>query len=426
MLVSIILAVKNGAETVEDALKSLLAQSYPCLEIIVIDGGSTDGTLDVLEKYRPHFSYFISEPDSGISDAWNKGITAATGSLIAFLNADDYYATDAVEQAVRAIGTKKRAISYGSTWFGEDDDFELIVGSHPPKNILRHFNFYFTSCFVTKDVYDSVGLFNTSVRIAIDTDFLLRAVLNNVEFVASGVEVYMRRGGVSDRFYLRAYSEYVDALSHHSFIEAKDVKRLKFKEKYRYKAKKVISVRALLKFKDVVYFTLLAACNLGLAILPGFRSRALLLKAIKADIDPSATVHRKQTLIGFGKLSLGENSTINYNCLLDLRRGIKIGRNVTLSQGVQVFTLGHDPHDRFFRLRGARVEIDDDVVIFSKCLIYPGVKIGKGAVVYPGSVVTKDVAEWEIVGGNPAKRISTRQVAGRVSYSAAYNKWLAF
>ncbi|MDR1377034.1 MAG: glycosyltransferase, partial [Synergistaceae bacterium] len=89
---SIVTVCLNAAPTLEQALKSVLAQPYPHLEYIVIDGGSTDGTLRILDKYKDRLTRVISEPDGGIYDAFNKGIALATGDIVGLLNADDQYA----------------------------------------------------------------------------------------------------------------------------------------------------------------------------------------------------------------------------------------------------------------------------------------------------------------------------------------------
>ena len=95
--ISIITVCYNCAKTIERTIKSVLSQSYPLVEYIIVDGNSNDGTVDVIRKYEQSISFWLSEPDKGIYDAMNKGIDAATGELIGFINADDFYADGAVE-----------------------------------------------------------------------------------------------------------------------------------------------------------------------------------------------------------------------------------------------------------------------------------------------------------------------------------------
>ena len=124
-----------------------------------------------------------------------------------------------------------------------------------------------------------------------------------------------------------------------------------------------------------------------------------------------------------GKLTSGKNSVINLSRYLDNRRGINIGNTVGLAHNTQIYTLGHDLNDPQFQTKGAAVTINDNVFIFSNALIMPGVTIGEGAIVLAGSVVTKNVEPWTIVGGNPAKKI--RERSREIDYKQIYRYWFA-
>ena len=102
--VSIITSVYNAASTLEGCLLSVRNQSYHDVEHIVIDGGSTDGSVELIQRHSSQLAYWISEPDGGISDAWNKGLSAATGEWIAFLGADDVLLPDALSQYLAVCG----------------------------------------------------------------------------------------------------------------------------------------------------------------------------------------------------------------------------------------------------------------------------------------------------------------------------------
>ena len=120
---------------------------------------------------------------------------------------------------------------------------------------------------------------------------------------------------------------------------------------------------------------------------------------------------------------MGNDSVINFGCYLDNRRGIKIGDNVGIAHNTKIYTLGHDIESPKFETKGAQVIIKDNAFIFSNALIMPGVTIGEGAIVLAGSVVTKDVEPWTIVGGNPAKLIKMRKQ--KIAYLQNYNYWFA-
>ena len=109
-----------------------------------------------------------------------------------------------------------------------------------------------------------------------------------------------------------------------------------------------------------------------------------------------------------GGISIGTGSVVNRSCLFDNRHHIKIGKHVSVARNVSIFTAGHDPESPFFEMVTAPVCIDDHAVIFADAMIMPGVRIGAGAVVYGGAVVTNDVDPMSIVGGVPAKHIGYR------------------
>ncbi len=179
MKVSVITVVYNNAETIEDTIKSVAEQDYTDIEHIVVDGGSSDGTLEIIEKYRGRLGKIVAEPDEGIYDAMNKGLALATGEIIGFLNSDDLYADSSVlEQIVNAFqdGTvdacyadlvyvskdNEKIIRYWKSSLFEKGDFTL--GWCPP-----HPTFY-----VRKSVVEQLGGFDQSVKIAADVELMMR------------------------------------------------------------------------------------------------------------------------------------------------------------------------------------------------------------------------------------------------------------
>ena len=114
MTVSIITVCFNIADTIEDTIKSVLSQDYKDIEYIVVDGGSTDGTLEIISRYRHKIAKVISEPDNGIYDAMNKGLRSSTGDILATLNGDDVYANQSiVGRMVEFIESKDLDAAYG-------------------------------------------------------------------------------------------------------------------------------------------------------------------------------------------------------------------------------------------------------------------------------------------------------------------------
>jgi len=135
--------------------------------------------------------------------------------------------------------------------------------------------------------------------------------------------------------------------------------------------------------------------------------RRILYRLAGFEVHGSASVHDVR-FFSFGRLSIGADSIVNRGCYLDNRRGMSIGDSVVIAHDTKIYTLGHDVNSPDFATAGAGVRIEDYAVLFSNVLVMPGVTIGRGAVVLPGSVVAHDVEPMSIVGGNPAVRKGVR------------------
>ena len=181
--ISIVTAVLNRARSIERTLASVREQDYPNVEHVVVDGGSTDGTLEILE--RTEGIRWISEPDDGLADAMNKGIAMADGEWIGWLNSDDYYLPGALN-AVAAAADSDPEVRWivGKCQIIGADDREIRTAITAYKNwLLRHYSFRlyltqnFVSCpstFVRKDAYEAVGPLDPRYRISMDYDVFLR------------------------------------------------------------------------------------------------------------------------------------------------------------------------------------------------------------------------------------------------------------
>jgi len=183
MKVSIITACFNSAETIQNTFDSIRNQTYNNIELIVIDGASNDGTLDIIESNKDIISKMVSEPDQGLYDAMNKGINIANGDIVAILNSDDIFPSDdVIANVINKFQETNCDILYGNINYknkkGETvriwDSSPYLKGSfvkgwHPPH----------PSLFVKKSVYDRCGLFDTDFKIAADFEFMLRAFEKN-------------------------------------------------------------------------------------------------------------------------------------------------------------------------------------------------------------------------------------------------------
>lgn len=205
MRISIITVTFNAVKTVADTLQSIATQTYGDIEHIVIDGASTDGTQELIARYTSRISRFISEPDSGIYDAMNKGLAMATGEVIGFLNADDAYAGNDVLQRVAELMAHNELDAV----FG---DAEFVNPAHPNRTIRRYRSNRFRpdriawgwmpahpALFLRRGVYERFGVFRTDYRIAGDFELIARifhgGTLNY--FHVPEVWVRMRTGGIS-------------------------------------------------------------------------------------------------------------------------------------------------------------------------------------------------------------------------------------
>lgn len=175
MLFSIITVCFNSEKTIERTIKSVLEQSCQDYEYILVDGASSDRTLEIIHKYKPLFQgrmKLISEPDKGIYDAMNKGIQAASGELIGIINSDDYYEKDALEKIAQAYQGYEYTIIYGLVRSVEDGkEIMVYLKNHEfiEKDMITH-----PSCFITKKLYERFGSYSLEYPYSSDYEFMLR------------------------------------------------------------------------------------------------------------------------------------------------------------------------------------------------------------------------------------------------------------
>lgn len=175
MKVTIITPAYNSASTIARTIESVINQTYKNIEYIIVDGGSTDDTLQIIDKYKKSANidfHVISEPDNGVYDAMNKGIERASGELIGIINSDDWYELNAVESIINEYKNNRYEIVYGAVrYWNHDlitqavlyghDNLDLQMISHP-------------GCFVTKALYCDYGMYNLAYKSSADYEFMLR------------------------------------------------------------------------------------------------------------------------------------------------------------------------------------------------------------------------------------------------------------
>ncbi len=142
------------------------------------------------------------------------------------------------------------------------------------------------------------------------------------------------------------------------------------------------------------------------------------------QIGPESSILTDFKVSTTGNLTIGPNTVINNSCRFDNRFPIKIGRNVSITYGTHIYTKGHDVDDPQFKTKGGGVTIEDYVWICGNAIILPGVRLGKGCVILSGAVVSKDVGEFQVVGGNPATLV--RERTRNLEYQLNWNPWVPF
>jgi glycosyltransferase len=206
MKISIITACLNNADTIEETILSVIGQEYAEREFIIVDGGSTDGTLEIIEKFKPEISKIVSEKDEGIYFALNKGIDLATGDVIAFLHADDVYAnTHVIRDVMKLFSEKKPQGVYGDLFYVEREDISKVTrywksGKYKDGLFLKGWMPPHPAFFLKKSCYDKFGKFDTSFHSAADYELMLRMIHKNKISIAYLPEVLvkMRVGGKSN------------------------------------------------------------------------------------------------------------------------------------------------------------------------------------------------------------------------------------
>ena len=178
-LVSIVTIVYNGEAHIEKAIQSVVGQSYDPIEYIIVDGGSTDGTLDIIRKYEDRIDYWLSESDEGISHAMNKGINLSNGNIIAHLHADDYYSDSSVVSSVQNAFAQNQEACWltGGIYIVSESGKPLIkikVRDYSYKNLVKSNIILHPATFIKRKSFNQVGQFNPSLKYAMDYDLWIR------------------------------------------------------------------------------------------------------------------------------------------------------------------------------------------------------------------------------------------------------------
>lgn len=204
--ISVITAVYNNRNTIAEAVESILAQTHPSVELVVVDGGSTDGTVELLAQFGDRVTVMVSETDDGIYDALNKGIALASGDVVGFLHSDDVFAdTEVLTRVASALADTRVEAVYGDLEYVKRSDVSKVVrywsaGRYSLQQVRAGWMPPHPTFYARRDVYQRLGGFDLSMRIAADYDCMLRFFQAGlaVAYIPQ-VQVRMRMGGASNR-----------------------------------------------------------------------------------------------------------------------------------------------------------------------------------------------------------------------------------
>ncbi|MFC1838330.1 glycosyltransferase family 2 protein [Thermodesulfobacteriota bacterium] len=209
MKVTIITVCKNSAKYIDRCIQSVLKQSYGDIEYILVDGKSTDGTLDVINKYKDDIDLVISEEDTGIYNAMNKGLKYSNGDILYFLNSDDcFYDNNVVSDVLEAFRNKESAIIYGDVII--EDGEKLILKKHHVKGIKYFLSntICFQAIFIQRFLFEEIGCFNEQYFIYSDVDWLLRVFKkypSGSHHIERTICYYSNKGVSSSTYYYEKY-----------------------------------------------------------------------------------------------------------------------------------------------------------------------------------------------------------------------------
>ena len=211
--VSIITAVFNARTHLRECISSVLDQNYDNIEYIIIDGGSTDGSVNIIKEFDSKLTYWVSESDRGIYDAWNKGLAKSSGDWIAFIGADDVLLPNAVETYVKHICNHNlqeqlEFVSSKIQLVEEDLSFIKLVGEEWKWDLFKkRMNTWHVGMFHSKKLFKKYGLFDSSYKISGDYELLLRPKDQLITSFIEHTTVMMRVGGISDVNLIKASEE---------------------------------------------------------------------------------------------------------------------------------------------------------------------------------------------------------------------------
>ncbi len=402
--VSVITVVYNDAASIRGTIESFFAQTWADKELIIIDGGSTDGTAEIIKEYSDRLAFWCSESDEGLFDAMNKGISHANGQWINFLNSGDSYANShSIADAMESPQAETADVIYGNSIEIAPDGARFFILAGEPPELEYYPCFRHGAAFVRTDV-QKMHLFDTQrikdLGFSLDWQMLHNLYSEGYLFahINKDIQQYQREGTSNHPLKSLWYNYKITTEKRWS------IRKLLYMLK---SGLRQIMIGSAFE-KWTIAFLNEFMVNYLLPVVPFWLPRRLYLKMIGLKIGKKSFIMRRSYIVAPRHISIGDYSHINRGCLLDGRGGITIGDNVSVSHNVSIVTGGHEHRSKTFEGRYLPIKIEDYVWLGVNSTILQNVTVGEGAVVCAGAVVTKDVEPYTIVGGVPAKVIGTR------------------
>ncbi len=401
--ISIITVVLNDKDNIRNTIESCLSQDWENKEYIIFDGGSTDGTIDVINEYIDRIACFRSEKDNGIYDAMNKAVSCSTGDWIIILNSGDYFYSEKSLSDSMKINKDGIDVIYGDS-YEDDNGYKKLYASNPDPSVMNYFPAYRHGSSLVRGDLHRKELFDLSRKdlgYALDWELIHRLFKKGCTFkkVDTVIECY-KKEGISNHEILNRWYNYKITREKNSGLDF--LRFIKVLSLY-------IEDKIIFSYTKYFYAFKTECCVNSLTThIPFWSLRKYILKKAHMSIGQGSFIMRKFYVMCPENLKIGSYSHINRGCLLDAREKIIIGDNVSISHNVSIVTGGHDYQSSIFKGKFKPIVIDDYVWIGIGAMILQGVHIGKGAVVCAGAVVVKDVNDFEVVAGVPAKKIGER------------------
>ena len=402
--ISVITVVFNDVAHIRATMESFFSQTWEDKEYIVIDGGSTDGTADIIKEYSNRLAYWCSEKDGGIYDAMNKGILHATGDWVNILNCGDLYAS---KNTFKEIFDKAKDIENIDILYGDSieklsngDEIYLEADANVDKMksepIYRHGSSIVRRKTNLENLYDTKRI---DLGFALDWFQIHKLYKQGYKFKKIDVvfETFLQDGISNNPILSKKYNW---EIKNERSIDLISLIRIHLSYQFS-------KLKTTLAYKWLVALLANYIVNDILQHIPFWSIRKEYLKFVKLKIG-SSFIMKNAYIMTPQKIKIGEYSHINRGCLLDGRGSITIGNNVSISHNVSIITGSHKINAPNFRAKFLPIKIDDYVWIGANATILQNVTIGKGAVICAGAVVTKDIAPYSIVAGIPAKQIGIR------------------